>query len=361
MQKPIEFTRCEKKPKVKYQPHPKFGTVFAPHMLQLRFSTENETETLKAEIVPFSAQPMSPATIALHYGQTIFEGLKIFRQKDGSVAAFRADRHAARFMVSAKKMAMPSIGEDVFMKCLTEYMHFEEESVPQEPDHALYIRPMQFGCDEQIKVGRSKKYVFYIIASIAGSYFSGGHAKPARVLVNREFVRAFPGGLGEAKTAANYAASLAPQAHAETLGCDQVLYLDAVRHEFIDELGGMNFFIVRNGDLITPSLNGAILPGVTRQSILEMASSLGLKASEEKISFPTLLKDIQSGAVTETFACGTAAVVHSIGELVVQETKSSSAQTIKLPDSSPVAGQIYESLKGMQRGHIKAPGNWLFK
>jgi len=356
----LNMTRCEKRPKVQYTPHPKFGTVFSPHMVRMQVSSEN-VKDLKAEIVPFGAEAFMPSTIVLHYGQSIFEGMKVFRQHDGGVAAFRADLHAARFMFSASKMAMPVIGEKVFLECLREFMEFEKDSVPSEPDHALYIRPLMIGRDEIVKVGRSKNYTFYILGCIAGSYFQGDSKKGARILVNRQFVRAFPGGLGEAKTAGNYAASLGPQAYAETLKCDQVLYLDAIRHEFIDELGGMNFFMVKNGTVITPPLRGTILNGVTRKSILEIGPTLGLTTREASISFSEMVKDINEGHVTEAFACGTAAVIHSISEIVAQDQVGDEPTVLKLPSETPVAKKLLETLKGIQRGTIKAPGDWLFR
>jgi branched-chain amino acid aminotransferase len=356
----IQFRKCEKKPKVQYTPHPRFGSIFAPHMLRINFTADTMND-LVAEIVPFQQELMAPSTIALHYGQSIFEGLKVFRQKDGSVAAFRADLHAARFMKSSARMAMPVLGEKVFLDCLREYMEFEKESVPSESDHSLYIRPIQFGRDEVVKVGRSKNYSFYIISSIAGSYFPGGIARHARVMINRTFVRAFPGGLGEIKTAANYAVSIGPQSYSEKYKCDQVLYLDALKHEFIDELGGMNFFMVRNGELITPPLSGTILNGVTRKSILELAPGLGIKATEEPISLTQMVKDIKSGKVTETFACGTAAVTHSIGEMVMQDKVDGPTETVTLPQANPVATKILDTLMKVQRGAIPAPGDWLFR
>jgi branched-chain amino acid aminotransferase len=358
--KMLKITKCEKLPRVEYKSHPRFGTIFSPHMLRMHIDNEN-VEDLTAEIVPFGSESFKPSLIALHYGQSIFEGMKVFRQKDGGVAAFRADLHASRFMFSAEKLAMPLFSEEIFLKCLKEFMEFESESVPSEEDHALYIRPLMFGRDEVVKVGRSKSYSFYILGSIAGSYFQGAAAKGARILVNKQFVRAFPGGLGEAKTAGNYAASLGPQAYAATLKCDQVLYLDAIKHEFIDELGGMNFFMVKDGELVTPPLRGTILHGVTRRSILEIAPTIGLKAKETSISFSEMLRDMAEGRVTEAFACGTAAVVHSIGEVVAQDTVGGSYTEHKFSANTPIATKVFETLKGIQRGQIRAPGDWLFK
>jgi len=356
----LEIKKCEKRPKATYPLHPKFGTIFGPHVLRINFNTDN-TDQFNAEIIPYDTEVFAPGSSVLHYGQSIFEGLKVYRQKDGSVAAFRADLHAARFMKSARRLAMPEIGEDVFLKCLKEYMHFEEESVPSEEEHSLYIRPLLIARDEIIKIGRSKTYSFFILSAIAGSYFHGRASKSAKVLVNREFVRAFPGGLGEVKTAGNYAASLMAQTYAEKYNCDQVLYLDAMKHDIVDELGGMNFFMVRQGELVTPALHGTILNGVTRRSILELAPTLGYKVRETNISFTEMLSEIESGKVTETFACGTAAVIHSIGELVVQEKTNGPTRTYTLPTETPISSRMLETLSAAQRGRHPVPTGWLFK
>lgn len=355
----VQITKCSKLPKVQYPLNPKFGTVFGPHLLRMNFTAE--TKEFQAEIVPFQSDMMSPATLVLHYGQSIFEGMKAYRLKDGGVGAFRADLHAERFYQSALKMAMAPVPQEVFMKCLLEYVAMEQESVPNEPDHSLYLRPLQFARDEIVKLGPGKKYTFYIMSTIAGRYFATPGITPAKVLVNRHFVRAFPGGTGEAKTAGNYAASLMPQAHAIKLGCDQVLYLDAVHHDHVDELGGMNFFMVKDGALVTPKLTGAILNGVTRRSILQLASELGLKAKEVTISFTELLKDIKSGKVKECFACGTAAVVHPIGHFLLQETANGPVEEIKLSPDFPTGLKVLEHLSKAQRGQIPTPPGWIFK
>ncbi len=345
-----------------YPENPKFGTAFTPHLLQMDIEAGVKGPYLAAIKYLNEGEKFTPASVVFHYGQSIFEGLKAYRQKDGSVAIFRLDLHAKRFMKSAEKLAMPIIGEEVFIKAVEEFVRFESESVPSLPNHALYLRPLLIARDEIVKVGKSKNYSFYVLSCVVGSYFPGGQAKPAKVLMCREFVRAIPGGgLGEAKTAANYAASLAPQAHAEAAGCDQVLYLDAIHHDFIDELGGMNFFMVKGNEIITPELNGAILRGVTRQSLLEIAPTLGLKASEKKLSFTQMVKDIQSGIVTEAFACGTAAVIHSIGEFSIQEKQGGPLSQVRLPSATPVAAKLLEAIQHIQRGEIKAPGQWLRK
>ncbi len=371
----LKINASEKLPTPKFPLHPKFGTAFTPHVLQIDID-ESSNAPLTARIVPLKqGETFTASSVVFHYGQSIFEGMKAFRQKDGSVAIFRPDLHAKRFMQSAEKLAMPIIGEEIFIKALEEFIRFEKDCVPSEPQHALYIRPLMIAREEIVKVGKATHYSFYVITCVVGSYFAGGQGKPAKVLVCREFVRAVPGGgLGEAKTSANYAASLAPQAHGESLGCDQVLYLDGVVHDFVDELGGMNFFVVRKSkqksgsgtaitEIVTPSLNGAILHGVTRRSLMELAPVLGFKAVEEKISFNQLIADIKNGEVTEAFACGTAAVIHSIGEFVIQDTKTSEAISVKLPESTPVAKKLYETLTGIHHGEVSLPTsqNWLHK
>ncbi|MGE3974232.1 MAG: branched-chain amino acid aminotransferase [Bdellovibrionales bacterium] len=350
---------CNALPPLEKIENPKFGTVFAPHMLHMEILNGDYTNA-QVDIRPYGPEPMEPSSVVLHYGQSIFEGMKAFYQADGSVGVFRVDSHAKRFAQSCRLMSMPPMPEELFTKCVMEYVKFERASVPEFADHALYLRPMMYGSDSKIKMGRSDKYSFRIIASVAGNYFHGRGITGAKVLVNREFIRAYPGGLGEAKTAANYASSLGPLDYAAKLGCDQLLYLNAVGHDFVDELGGMNFFMVRDGALVTPPLTGTILNGVTRKSILEMAPSIGLKASEEPISFTKLREDILSGRVTECFACGTAAVVQPLRELLYQEKTNAPTESLKLSPDFTVATKILEKLKKIQRGESEAPGRWIW-
>jgi branched-chain amino acid aminotransferase len=348
-------------PKTSYPLNPKFGTIFTPYLLKMQID-KSQTQSFRAEIVPYKEEPFWPGTAALHYGQSIFEGLKAYALNNGNVALFRADLHAERMKLSAERMAMGSLQPQVFIECLKAYVEMLKDHVPREDGHSLYLRPLLFAYDPVIKVGSSQKYMFYIMSTIAGNYFStGGKAKPVRVLINRLFVRAYPGGTGEAKTAGNYAASIWPQTHAQKLECDQVLFLDAVKHEFIDEMGGMNFFIMKGNELITPSLNGCILNGVTRRSILELAPQLGLKPIERPISLKELLDGVNSGEINEAFACGTAAVISPIGEFLFQENLNSQGTIHKLKGDSEVSLRILSQLSKIQRGLIKAPGEWLME
>ncbi|MEQ1664648.1 MAG: branched-chain amino acid aminotransferase [Bdellovibrionales bacterium] len=356
-----QITKMTKLPPVKYTPNPMFGTIFAPHVLKMELSLEG-TNNFEAVIKPLEKEPHSPAMAALHYGQSIFEGMKAFVQKDKGIGVFRADLHARRFRKSARRMAMAEIPEEIFVNCVKEYVAFVADNVPHEPDHSLYLRPLLIAADEKIKVGTSQKYLFYIMSTIAGNYFgSSGKLKPARVMVDRQFVRATPGGMGEIKTAANYAASIWPQRIAAQKECDQVLYLDSVKHDFVDELGGMNFFAVRNNELLTPKLNGCILDGVTRRSIIETSAQLDLKSIETDISFTQLRKDILAGTITEAFACGTAAVVHPIGEFLFQDSPGSQPEMLKLKAEPNVSLKILEHIKAIQRGQKNAPGSWILK
>lgn len=350
-----------KAPKVQYEANPKFGTVFGPYCLRM-IVQQGQTDNFKAEIFDFKTIDLSPGTAALHYGQSIFEGMKAYHQKDGGVAVFRADLHAKRFRRSAKKMVMAEIPEEIFLEAIKAFVKASADQVPTEPGHSLYLRPLLFAADPVIKVGTSNSYEFLIMSTIAGGYFQSGQSpQPAKVMVGRSFVRAFPGGTGEAKTASNYAASIPPNTAARKLGCDQVLYLDAIEHDYIDELGGMNFFLVKGRKLITPALNGCILEGVTRQSILQLASSLDLEPVEARMSMTELAADIESGKVLECFACGTAAVVSPIGAFYYQEKLNGEFKWINLKGPNTYTEKIHQKLSQVQRGQIEAPGDWLFK
>lgn len=357
----VEIVKGPRQPRIQYPENPKFGTIFGPHYLHMSLQL-GQKDGFKAEILPYGPEQIYPGLAALHYGQTIFEGMKAFHQEDGSVGIFRADLHATRFKLSARRMSMAELPEEVFLKTLKAYVDFERENVPHEKDHALYLRPLLVASDNVIKVGTSTHYTFYIMSTIAGNYFgSGGKIRPARVMVNRAFVRAYPGGMGEAKTAANYAASIYPQKFAAGFDCDQVLYLDSTHHEYVDELGGMNFFAVQNGKLVTPELNGCILKGVTRASILELAGTLGIQAEEKRVSFTELMKSIESGETTELFACGTAAVISPIGELVYMEDMNSQPKVLKPKGNLELSLRLLDTYSKIQRGQLKAPGNWIFK
>jgi branched-chain amino acid aminotransferase len=355
----MNIKTCPKAPARTYPENPMFGTEFVPYVLKMHLNLKGPND-YNAEIIPFADEPFSPGASVLHYGQSIFEGLKAFAQPNGDVGIFRLEQHAARFRKSAQRMMMADVPEQVFIDAVKAFVARAKDDVPKYPEHSLYLRPLLIAADQKIKVGSSSTYIFYVMGTIAGNYFgSGGKVKPARVLVSPQFVRAHPGGLGETKTAANYAASIYPQSLGAQKGCDQVLFLDSVHHDFIDELGGMNFFAIRGNELLTPDLNGCILRGVTRASIIEMAPKLGFKVSEGRISFTELRKMIEKGDVTETFACGTAAVVSPIGEFLFQKNIGDEGTMITLKGTPEKSMTIRKALIATQEGKIPSPANWL--
>jgi branched-chain amino acid aminotransferase len=266
---------------------------------------------------------MDPFSSVLHYGQSIFEGLKAYNLHDGGYGIFRPNLHAQRFAQSAKIMSMAEISESYILETFKEFTRACESYIPKEAGHSLYLRPLLMGIDPVIKVRSSEKYRYIILGSIVGSYFtqSNSEVSKSKVLVAPYFVRAYPGGTGEAKTSSNYAQSLYALDQATQLGYDQVLYLDPVTKNHFQELGGMNFFWVNKGELYTPKLNGQILHGVTRASIIEISKHLGIKIHEIPLSLNDLISGHESGGITEIFASGTAAVISPLGEIGLMDEK----------------------------------------
>lgn len=359
----VDIKKCKPLPSLKKPANPAFGMVFAPHMLRAHVTAQSAAEytgTITAEILPFGNEAMTPGTSALHYAQTIFEGMKAYRLENGKVGIFRPDLHAARFRKSARRMVMPDFPEEVFRACLRAYVDFERESVPVGKDQSLYLRPFMYASDNRIKLGSYDNFSFYIIASLAGNYFgSGKEFKPAKVLVNPQFVRAFRGGTGEVKAGANYAMSLWPMSHAKELGCDQVLYLNGENPRIIDEFGGMNFFAIIGDKLVTPSLNGCILPGVTRRSVLEIAHEVDLKPEERPVAIDEIFSGIKTGQVQEVFACGTAAIIHPLGEILAQETIGGPTVSYKLTAHPTRSLKLRQILTEIQCGQRPDPQNWM--
>src|SRR5699024_6366323 len=272
-----------------------------------------------AKVEPYAALEFDPATTVLHYGQSIFEGLKVYRQPDGTVSAFRPEANAERFQDSARRLAMPELPVDVFVDSLCELLAVDSTWVPEQAESSLYLRPLMFSTEVSLGVNRpANSYVYVVLASPAGAYFSGG-IKPVTVWLSHEYVRAAPGGTGAAKFAGNYAASFAAQAEAVEQGCDQVVWLDAVERRAVEEMGGMNlFFVFGRGSearLVTPELSGSLLPGITRASILEMAADMGMAVEERRITADEWEKRAASGELTEVFACGTAAVITPVANV----------------------------------------------
>jgi branched-chain amino acid aminotransferase len=339
--------------------NPGFGRYFTDHMVRIDWDADSGWGP--GSVVPYGPIALDPATMVFHYGQEIFEGLKAYRQPDGSVAAFRPDANARRFVKSARRMAMAELPEEVFVASLKELIAVDSEWVPTNPDHALYLRPVMFATEVGLGVNSpSRKYTFLLIASPAGSYFTGG-VKPVKVWLSTEYTRAAPGGTGEAKCGGNYAAAFAAQAQAVAEGCDQVVWLDAGQHRWVEEMGGMNlYFVYGSGPsarIVTPELTGTLLPGVTRDSLLTLAADLGYRAEEGKISTDEWRDGCASGELTEVFACGTAAVITPVGAV-----KSATDEwTVGDGSPGPVSMRLRERLVGLQTGALPDRHGWMHR
>ncbi|HWP94733.1 MAG TPA: branched-chain amino acid aminotransferase [Gammaproteobacteria bacterium] len=294
-------------------PAPAFGTAFAPQILVQRYS---EGRWHPAELTAYGPFSLPPACAVFHYAQEIFEGFKCYRQPDGRLALFRPERNLARLNASARRLCMPEMDEKRALADIERFVRAVADAVPP-PPHTLYIRPCMFARDEVIRVKPASSYVYFVVACVVGDYFAGDDPRGVRLRTETEYTRAAPGGTGMAKCGGNYAASLAAQARAAAEGFDQVVWLDAREHRYVEEMGGMNIMFVIDGALVTPSLDaGTILAGVTRASLLELANHLGIRTEERAISVDELAAAWQAGRLTECFACGTAAVITPIRELV---------------------------------------------
>jgi branched-chain amino acid aminotransferase len=334
---------------------PGFGRYFTDHMVVAEWFDGSWTEP---KLLPYSNLALDPAAMVLHYGQAIFEGLKAYRHDDRSVKSFRPDANAHRFAKSAARMAMPALPEDMFLGSLEALVKADVDWVPVESDKSLYLRPFMFSTEVGLGVRPANRYLYVLVASPAGTYFKGG-VKPVSVWLSEEYVRAAQGGTGAAKFAGNYAASLLAQSEAIDNGCDQVVWLDAQERRYIEEMGGMNLFFVKgsgaNATLFTPSLTGTLLPGITRESILTLGQDLGYRVEEGRISVQEWQEGTQSGEISETFACGTAAVITPVGRVAGR----SGGWSIGDGTSGPITMQLREELVSIQTGHRPDNHNWL--
>lgn len=334
---------------------PGFGRVFTDHMVTIRYA--DGKGWYDARVEARAPIPMDPATAVLHYAQEIFEGLKAYNAVDGGVTMFRPDANARRFVTSAKRMAMAPLPERVFLDSLAALIRVDREWIPTSDEGSLYLRPFMYASEVFLGVRPAQEYLYLVIASPVGPYFSGG-VKPVAVWVSQEYTRAAPGGTGAAKCGGNYAASLSAQAEAIEHGCDQVVFLDAVERRYVDELGGMNiFFVYDDGTLVTPPLTGSILPGITRESVMVLAERAGHRVVERPVSFDEWRADAASGRLREVFACGTAAVITPIG------TVRCPGEEFAVADGG--AGEVTMALRrtlvDIQRGRAADPYGWVHR
>src|SRR5947209_2516260 len=331
---------------------PGFGRVFTDHLAIARWTAEHGWHD--ARIQPYGPLSLDPATHVFHYSQTIFEGFKAYRQPDGSIATFRPHANGERFNRSAQRMALPSLPVEDFVAAAALWVRTDARWVPSQPETSLYLRPFMMATEVGLGVRPSSDITFLVIASPAGAYFSGG-AKPVSIWVTEEYTRAAPGGTGAAKTGGNYASSLIAQQEAIDNGCEQVLFLDAVERRWVEEFGGMNAWLVLDdGSLVTPELTGSILEGVTRDTILTLLrDDLGREVEERRVDIDEVRKGIDSGRVVEVFACGTAAIVTSIGRLAWN------GGDVTLPAATSVADEVRSNLVALQEGRAPDPHGWL--
>ncbi len=334
---------------------PGFGKVFSDHMVRI---TWREGQGWRdAEIGPRVPITLDPAAAVLHYAQEIFEGLKAYRLADGGTALFRPAANAARFNASARRLAMPELPEDLFIGAIREIVAADHAWFPPVDGGSLYLRPFMFASEAFLGVRPAKEYTFLVIASPAGNYFKSG-APAVSIWVSEDYTRAAPGGTGAAKCGGNYAASLVPQAEAIARGHDQVVFLDAAERRWVEELGGMNvFFAFADGSLITPPLSGTILPGITRESLLALARDEGLAVREERYGIDQWRADAASGKLLEAFACGTAAVVTSIGKVASAHGEF----TIGSGGPGQLTQRLRQRLVAIQRGEAPDPHGWVMR
>ena len=335
---------------------PGFGRHFTDHMVTIHW-TEGEGWH-DAQVRPYGPIPLDPATNVLHYGQEIFEGLKAYRQADGSIASFRPDANANRFNRSAARLAMPPLPTHLFHESIEQLVSIDSRYVPDAHEASLYLRPFMIATEVGLGVRPSNDYLYVLIASPVGAYFKGG-IQPVSVWLSTEYVRASPGGTGEAKCGGNYAASLIAQAQAAREGCDQVVWLDAIEHRWVEEMGGMNLcFVYGEGDdarVMTPELTGSLLPGITRDSLLQVAKDLGYGAEEGRLNVDDWQEANASGEMTEVFACGTAAVITPVGNV----NSAHAAWQIGSGEPGPVTMRLREALLDIQTGRAPDHHGWM--
>jgi branched-chain amino acid aminotransferase len=332
-----------------------FGKYYTDHMVMCEWSEKDGWG--EPHLMPYGPISLDPATAVFHYGQEIFEGMKAYRQPDGTIALFRPTANANRFINSAKRLALPEMPVELFMETVEALVKQDAGWVPSKVGESLYIRPFMIATEVGLGVRPSNKATYLLIATPAGAYFDP--SKAVSVWISTEYVRAAQGGTGEAKCGGNYAASLVAQKAAAKEGCDQVVWIDAKERKWIEEMGGMNLYFVKgkgaDATVITPKLTGTLLPGITRDSILSVAVDLGYKVDEVMLSVDDWRTGVTSGEITEIFACGTAAVVSPVGQA------KSAMGTWVTGDGQPgtITMQIRNHLLGIQHGTIADKHNWM--
>ena len=327
-----------------------FGKVFSDHMLECDYK-DGAWQT--PEIKPYQPLQIEPSLAAIHYGQSIFEGVKAYRSEDGDISVFRPYQNFIRFNLSAERMQMPTVPEEIFMGGMQQLIALDKDWVPTMEDHSLYIRPFMFSTDPVIGVKPSDTYKFMIILSPTGPYYN----TPMRIYVEEHYVRAVPGGIGYAKAAGNYAGAMFPTAEAKKIGYDQVLWTDAFEHKYVQECGTMNVFFIIGNKALTPSLElGTILAGITRASVIELLTDAGLEVEERRINIDEIIEAHKAGQLREVFGSGTAATISSIKELRYKD------YTMEFDvESWTIAPQVKKMLNDIRYGKVADEKSWMMK
>ncbi|MDR0983482.1 MAG: branched-chain amino acid aminotransferase [Ruminococcus sp.] len=322
-----------------------FGKLFTDHMLVIDY--EKGKGWYNAEIVPFGNLSLSPASMCLHYGQEVFEGLKAYRTAEDEILLFRPEENYKRLNKSNNRLVIPPINEEFALYALKELIKIEKDWVPHSDGASLYIRPFIFAVDDFLGVAPASRYKFITILSPSGAYYASG-LDPVGIYVESSYVRAVKGGTGFAKTAGNYASSLIAQDEAHNSGFSQVLWLDGVEKKYVEEVGAMNIFFVIDGEIVTPQLEGSVLPGITRKSAIDLCKSWGMKVTERKVAIQEIADAYDSGKLTEVFGTGTAAVISPVGLLKWNDKE----MKINNNQIGEVSQRLYDTLTGIQYGKI---------
>ena len=336
---------------------PGFGKFHTDHMVSIDYTADAGWHN--ARVMPYGPIELDPSAVVLHYAQEVFEGLKAYRWTDGSIVSFRPEANAARMRASARRLAIPELPDELFIASLQQLIAVDSAWVPAAGgEESLYLRPFIFATEPGLGVRPANEYRCLVMASPAGAYFKGG-IKPVSVWLSTEYVRACPGGTGAAKFGGNYAASLVAQAQAADNGCDQVVWLDAAERRYVEEMGGMNLFFVfgagGSARLVTPELSGSLLPGITRDSLLHLATDAGFAVEERKIDVDEWREQAAAGEITEVFACGTAAVITPVSQV------KSAEGDFTIADGQPgeVTMALRDTLTGIQRGTFADTHGWM--
>ncbi|MDR0491706.1 MAG: branched-chain amino acid aminotransferase [Oscillospiraceae bacterium] len=331
-----------------------FGRIFSDHMFMMEY--EKGKGWLDPRVEPYKKIALDPASMVLHYGQEIFEGLKAYHAANGDILLFRPRDNAKRLNQSAERMCMPGVDEDFFIEALRTLVNLERDWVPKSLGSSLYLRPTMIASDVKLGVHTSHSYLFYIICAPSGAYYPRGLA-PIRIYVEDKYVRSVKGGTGYAKTGGNYASSLKGATEAAAKGYDQVLWLDGLERKYVEEVGAMNIMFLLDGKLCTPAWEGSILPGITRNSVITLAKDMGIPVEERNISIDELMEGGKNGKLQEVFGAGTAAVVSPVGEL----TYKGESVTINKNEIGGISQKMYDTLLGIQCGAILDNHGWVVK